>query len=45
MKFVHAAALVVAAAGVACTSTTCINPGPETWSYGNATGKIGRAHV
>ena len=25
-----------------CTSTTCVNPGPETWTYGSASGSVYR---
>ena len=37
-----AQALVVASAPASCTSTTCVNPGPESWTYGSASGSIYR---
>ena len=37
-----AQALVVASTPASCTRTTCVNPGPEAWTYGSASGYIYR---
>ena len=34
--------LLIAATPASCTSTTCVNPGPENWTYGTASGQVFR---
>ncbi len=34
--------LRISASPGTCTSTTCVNPGPETWTYGSASGFVYR---
>ncbi len=34
--------LVVSSTPASCTSTTCVNPGPEAWTYGTASGYVYR---
>ena len=34
--------LVVSSTPASCTATTCVNPGPEAWTYGSASGFVYR---
>ncbi len=34
--------MVVSPTPLSCTNTTCVNPGPETWTYGGASGSVYR---
>ncbi len=34
--------MVVSPTPLSCTNTTCVNPGPETWTYGSASGSVYR---